>query len=272
MTKKLLVSDLDGTIFDSDTPGYTLSEELIECVREFISGGNIFTIATGRPETTTLPIIHKLGVNAPFIAYNGAVIFSTDGKILYSETFELKPWIPFIEKVYKMGGNAMVYDRGVPSYFYYTHHIQRYETKEKILCYEASQSIKHGNVNVNKILLIGDVNSIKEEWDKMEPHLKKRFSYLISEKDYFEIVKAGITKGSALKILKEIINEKDIITIAIGNHLNDMEMLKEADYGVAVGNAEKDLKNVADFVTTGHFHEGVIELIKTVCQCEICLE
>ena len=261
MTKKLLVSDLDGTIFDSDTPGYTLSEKLIQRVREFVSQGNIFTIATGRPETTTLPIVRMLGVNAPFIAYNGAVIFSTDGQILYSETFDLKPWLPFIHKIHKTGGNAIVYDKGIPTCFYYTHHIKRYEAKEKTICYEANQNIKEGNAQVNKILLIGDVSAIKEQWHKMDFESKKGFSYLVSEKDYFEIVKAGITKGSALKILKKIINEKDIKIAAIGNHLNDMEMLKEADIGAAVGNAEEDLKLAADIVTAGHFHEGVIELI-----------
>lgn len=72
MSIKMIVSDLDGTLFNSDKKGYTVSKELIKEIKEFQESGNIFTIATGRPIETSLDVAKTVGINAPYIAYNGA--------------------------------------------------------------------------------------------------------------------------------------------------------------------------------------------------------
>ena len=47
----------------------------------------------------------------------------------------------------------------------------------------------------------------------------------------------------------------------IGNHMNDLELLEESHVGIAVSNADENLKKHADYVTEGSFYEGVIEVI-----------
>jgi len=62
----MIVSDLDGTIFNSFKEP-EISRELIKEVHKFEQEGKIFTIATGRPKETSLDVIKKLGGN-PIIA------------------------------------------------------------------------------------------------------------------------------------------------------------------------------------------------------------
>ncbi len=46
-------------------------------------------------------------------------------------------------------------------------------------------------------------------------------------------------------------------TIAIGDDRNDIDMLEEAGLGIAMGNAHKDIKKIADYVTTSNEENGV---------------
>ena len=68
----LLVTDLDGTLLDSQKK---ISAENKAAIDEFINGGGIFTIATGRGYNMALPIMQMLKVNAPAIIFNGCAIF-----------------------------------------------------------------------------------------------------------------------------------------------------------------------------------------------------
>ena len=82
------------------------------------------------------------------------------------------------------------------------------------------------------------------------------------EDDYFEIVQSNISKGSALKVLKNHLNIENLEIIAVGNHMNDKELLEVADVGFAVNNAVVGLKDIADYTTKEEYENGVIEIIK----------
>lgn len=75
----------------------------------------------------------------------------------------------------------------------------------------------------------------------------------------YHIVDSSVNKGKALRKLAEAskLNLKDIV--AIGDNLNDIDMLKEAGFGVAVANAPKALKNVANYICKGEYGEGFKE-------------
>lgn len=115
---------------------------------------------------------------------------------------------------------------------------------------------------INKILIIGDVEKYEKYWNQLDENVKNKFRYVISEDDYFEIVKKGVSKGNALKRLKKYLGIRDEEVVTIGNHMNDKELLEEGFIGVAVANAVDGLKNVADSVTKGEYEEGVIEVIR----------
>ena len=78
-----------------------------------------------------------------------------------------------------------------------------------------------------------------------------------------EIVASGCSKASGLTSLLEYLGITKEEVMAIGDHTNDMEVIQMAGIGVAVANAQEELKAVADYVTREERAEGVIEAIET---------
>lgn len=262
MSMKMIVSDLDGTLFNSDSHDYEVSKELINEIQQFKKRGNIFTIATGRPIETSIEVAKKIGINAPYITYNGAKIIDIYGNEIYSEEFSLETWLPFLNQLQELGATVIFYHDGEVFCLKRTERIAIYEKKEKTECTEITREILESGLNVNKILVIGEVKKYKEMWTRLEENILSDFRYVISEDDYFEIVKNNVSKGSALKILKKHLGINDSQVISIGNHMNDKELIEEAHVGYAVANATPGLKDIADFITSNEYEKGVIEIIR----------
>lgn len=258
---KMIVSDLDGTLVDSDQAGYTVSRELVESIRLFRESGKIFTIATGRPQASSISIINQLGLDVPYIACNGALITDREGTRFYTHSFKMDNWQPFLDKFQKSGATILINQEDKVYYLNMTEAVLRYEAKECIRCHPAGEWLRNEHKAVNKILLIGDVSRFKAEWENLASEIKSCCRYVISEYNYMEVIGAEVSKGTALKTLKKHLGIRDDEVVCIGNHMNDKELLQEAHIGVAVANAEDELKKTADYVTAGDFHWGVMEVI-----------
>lgn len=262
MEVSLIVSDLDGTLVNSDIPGYSISDELKEHLGRLRNAGILFTIATGRPVGSCTGIVNELKIEIPYIVCNGSQIARPDGSIIYDCSFKLGEWMPFIERITGLEGTVIFYIEGRPYCINRTGLIKTYEQKEKVECFCLSKESMCGTMLINKILLIGDRKKYLREWEKLDESFKTGYQNLKSEDTYFEIIRAGISKAAALEELKKHIGYSGGAVVAIGNHLNDYELLKNADIGFAVANAEEELKEVADAVTTYEYEKGVIEVIK----------
>lgn len=72
-----------------------------------------------------------------------------------------------------------------------------------------------------------------------------------------EINEAGTTKGSAIELLLPRLGRDAADAVAIGDSWNDVEMFAVCGVSVAMGNAQPELKDLADFVTTDVLDDGV---------------
>jgi phosphoglycolate phosphatase (TIGR01487 family) len=99
----------------------------------------------------------------------------------------------------------------------------------------------------------------------------KRARGLLKEYQEIEIVDTGfavhikskrINKGTGLKRIAKLMNLSSKDFVAIGDSLNDIEMLKASGFGVAVGNAHPELKKAAAMVTKGVHGAGVAEAVR----------
>lgn len=68
---------------------------------------------------------------------------------------------------------------------------------------------------------------------------------------------SGVDKGDALRVVADRLHISLEDTYAFGDGINDISMLKAAGHGVAMGNAVDELKNAAEYVTTGILEDGV---------------
>jgi hydroxymethylpyrimidine pyrophosphatase-like HAD family hydrolase len=80
-----------------------------------------------------------------------------------------------------------------------------------------------------------------------------------------EINSGDAHKGAALLELCRHLNIDPAQAMAFGDGLNDVTMIKTAGIGVAMGNADPRVKDVADFVTDTNDNDGVAKAIRRFC-------
>ena len=239
-TGKLLVSDMDATLLDSSG---RISEANKRAIDHFISEGGFFTVASGRIVDAVRAYFDQMTINAPAILHNGAK--------LYDYTKEQAVFERFIENERKAAFRRVHDDHpelGIEIYSYEIAYVyrscfltERFKTKPYRVVYEMPDEIWQSQWT--KALIIGK----REELDMFEPIYRRDYDsgYSVRSGDNFlDIVATGSSKGEGLAELASMLGVSE--TYAVGDNMNDMEMLNIATHSFAVANAEPSVKAAAD--------------------------
>lgn len=267
LNRTLLVSDMDGTLLNSK---HAISKENIEAIKRFVAQGGLFTLATGRIDSSVRPYLENLPVNAPAILYNGAMIYDCKRHHIIWEQFlpdDAKRIVwPILDEftetgieVYDSAGDVHVFaDNALTDY-----HMLRENLHPKRLGVEFPLK----TLAWRKILFA---------WDqKYMPLLQRFLNRLIrqqgwsirtmrTEANFLEIVPRDVNKGVALAQVSKSLGVERSNVIAVGDNLNDLEMLQMAGVGVAVANAHRSVKRVATFCTVSNDDHAVSEVVKWI--------
>ena len=262
MAVKLFVSDLDGTMLPN---GNVVSAENIAAVQCAVRAGVTVTIATGRMFEAALPVAEALGVDAPIIAYNGALIKSPSGHIY--EEYALDPMLArdIITFAQARGWYIQSYSGGVLRYAVTCEESRFYEDSQKITGKAVGRDGMLAYVTGNcKLLLVTEGRAVSEARAQM---LLDAFGAHIgvtrSADRLVEIVVKGVSKASALTALAAKLDIPIAETMAIGDAYNDLPMLKAAGTSVAMGNAFPEVKAEADCETLSCTENGLATAIYT---------
>ena len=236
----MIISDIDGTLTDDK---HMLSAENKNAIEYFKSEGGIFTIATGRLHDYFREKCFDKIINCPVVLLNGAGIYDFDkNDYLYLKSFDenYKDVLNFITSV---GGFLHIHfnykDDGIDSAF---------ETKR--------------TDNPSKIVVaFDDELSAMNLRDKLRERFKDDYEIFRSWNTGVEVLPKGATKGNALKILKQQLNDISV-TAAIGDYENDISLIKVADISFVPENAVKELKEKADYIVAHHCKNAVKEMIE----------
>lgn len=248
MQIKLFVSDIDGTLL---VPKKKISARNIDAVKRMTDAGITVTIATGRMYRAALPIAQELGVNVPIITYNGALIKSVDGEIIYENCLPENLVVEIVKFYEKRGWHLQSYSEDILYVPTYNHFVEEYEASQKVQANVIGwDGMKEKNFKVCKMLSIAD--SEEENLRRMS-ELKAEFGNKIdvtkSAPIFTEIVCPNVSKASAVKILAEKFGVARAEVLAIGDADNDLPMLKAAGISVAMGNATDEVKKSCDVIT-----------------------
>ena len=260
---KLIAIDLDDTLLDNNKK---ISIENKIAITEAVKQGVKIVIASGRSEFGIKPILKELNLlntDTYFIAYNGTRIYSLkDDKLIYSKTLDGKD-IKDIVKTLPSNLWAHFYNDKIDLFATGKNPYTDYAAGINYRSYEIVDVNQFDdNDHFIKLLFTGDPKNI-EEYKKVIPEeFKTRFSLTVSNPIFLEFLAKGVSKGSALKWLGEQLNfEKENIA-AIGDNDNDLEMLEEAGYAVAMANSlSKKVLDVANIITTSNEENGVANFI-----------
>jgi Cof subfamily protein (haloacid dehalogenase superfamily) len=260
---RLVVSDLDGTLL---SPEHTLTDSVKNAVRKFVAAGGLFTIATGRFGPTTRAVVDELDIELPYILCNGAVIEDRE-RVWETAALPLEELADFLVAADQEGIDVMIFHGEQIDIFRRTPGIEQFEYKENFRCrlFESSSSDWRMG-QVQKVLLKGEMGHMRGLWEKFSPHYRQNYSTIQSEDDYLEIVPPNQSKGAALNKLISRLGIDRSEVLAVGNQLNDLDMLQNAGIGVAVANSHPELKDQADYVCQRSYGDGVVEAMDTYCR------
>jgi len=260
---RLIAVDIDGTLLDSKS---YLTPETIKAIREAVAAGFIFTICTGRPIQGVEPLIEKIGLDLPFITYNGAmIVMGKSRKILYAQTMRGEDVIP----IYKLGKQLQttvilwVNNKCYASLL--GEHATRYAEPARI------QPLPIDNLDdlvapgVTKVIFYDTVEKIGHWAKTIGPHVPPTINYCTSQPFLLEFFDHTVSKANALARLGAYYGLTREEMIAIGDGQNDLSMIKYAGLGVAMANAVPAIKQAADYVTYSNDENGVAHVIHRFC-------
>ncbi len=259
MSFRLIAIDLDGTLLDREMNMPLASREAI---RKATEKGVKVIIATGRMYRASLPFVKKLGLDTPLISYNGALVKgSADGKVHLHIPVPIECAKAIIDLARRnklhlnFYHNDQLYVESLDKYG------EDYAKRQNLTPEIIDDLMLLLNAEGPTKLLITCDDALV---DKLAPELQEKFgNYLYIAKSwptYLEIVNKIVSKGYALKFIAEMSNIDRDEVLAIGDHMNDLEMLEYAGVGVAVAKAQPALKEAADYIATSD--NGVVETIE----------
>lgn len=256
MTKALFF-DIDGTLVSFHT--HRIPSSTIEALEAAHAKGHKIFIATGRPKAiiNNLSELQKRNLIDGYITMNGAYCFVGE-QVIYKNAIpqkEVKAMGDFCEK------------KGVPCIFVEEHHISVCQPNEMV------KKIFYDFLHVGVIPTVSFAEATDKEIIQMTPFITEeeereiRPSIPTCEIGRWHPAFADITaKGDTKqKGIDEIIRYFDIRledTMAFGDGGNDISMLRHAAIGVAMGQAEKDVKAAADYVTAPIDEDGISKAMK----------
>lgn len=266
---KLVACDMDGTLLDSDKK---ISEKNIEAVRRLKQEGIYFVIATGRHDSMIKAYLDELGIEMPVISCNGALVRNPFSDRMFSSTPIEKDKVIKIAEISRDAGAV---------YHVYCHHLIYGEKMNGKLPYYRDLNSTLPEREHTKLYVDEDyknfLNTTPEEFykvlvlcsdgpvlDQITQEITDQTG-LVPAQSAFEltdVMQNGATKASALKELINKLGIKVEETAAIGDFLNDLEMIQFAGTGIAMSNAITEIKAAADMITEkDHNNSGVAEAI-----------
>ncbi len=279
---KLLALDLDGTLLDSHG---AISAANIEAIRHAEEKGVLVTIATGRRFRDARPVALEIGLNAPIVTHNGALVKFAD--TLETVDFALIP-TPTVREILRVGrsygGDAlissdpdgkgtmlydMISDENVPlkKYIAWSRRLHGNEAEDAIHHVEKLDD----ELESTKVIHVSFSGCCAPMYDLqrvLEDELGDSVNILATiyphlDFTLLDVLPPHASKAYGLHNLARIHGFSHEDVMVCGDNFNDLEMLDYAGTAVVMGNAAPELKQREKFFVTGSNEEsGVAAAIR----------
>lgn len=260
MTIKLIALDMDDTLLDSKL---AVSPRASAAIRKAAEQGIKVTIATGRMYRSALPYAQQLGLDVPLITYNGGLIKSC----FSGETLLHRPIDKDIAReVLSLCREQNLYIQTYVDDNLYVkeqnEYSELYSRMSRVPAIAVGDSLYAGEGYSTKMLIMSSKEGIREIYNSFKKIFGNKLSMAISKPTFMEITHPEVNKGKALAYLADKLMIKQDEVMAVGDSGNDVDMLKYAGWGVAMGNASAAIKAIARLETASNDADGVAEAIE----------
>lgn len=283
---KLIAIDIDGTLLNSYGE---VTDENKKAIKMALEKNVEVVLTSGRMPKAILPIANEVNANKYIISGNGAAVYNAqEDEIIYNNYMSKKKVLEIIDICEK---NSMFYN-------VYTNDVVLTKSLEYNILFYHNENKKNPEDKKIKINIISDIYKYIEEYpnddllkiticdnnelifksimnklkgiknvDVLEvAHMSKKIIEHGSEEHeiayfYTEITNQNVNKWTAIEQLINKLGIKKEEVIAIGDNVNDKEMVQNAGIGIVTGNSCPEMKEIADETVASNNESGVAEAI-----------
>jgi hypothetical protein len=256
MRVNLLVLDLDGTVLDSRG---RLPEAVREAVRRLGAKGVAAALASARPPRSLRPFAQALELTGPAICYNGAMVVDlATRQVLTHNPIPLALAREVIGALKAIDPAALV-TAEVADIGYAEPNWQPATATDRsgfhpTIVADLARDLRE---DVTKLLASGPNRYRERAGEALAAAFGGKVSVTRSDTDLVQVMNGGVTKVAALRFLAGRLGVPRERIAAIGDAPNDIEMLRYAGCGIAMGNAPAEVKAAARHVTATNDEAGV---------------
>ncbi len=251
--------DIDGTLMGESKTAFEMN---LSTIREVRSLGHKVFVSTGRA-TAYLPLKIKESLDFDGLISGAGAVSRLGNKEVVSKFMAYDTIERYCQFAIKNGLPAIL--EGQENMYYFGSAKSLEEDFVKIAVEDKWIKLDEKNistiltpdVHIEKFTVLGE---IPEELDEVlgSDCVVLRFSH------YGEILQKNRGKGKALVEIMEILDIPVEQSIAMGDSMNDYDMIQAAGIGVAMGNAPEKLKSIADMVTDDVDDAGVSKALRKI--------
>lgn len=259
---KLVAADMDGTLLDSK---HELNPEFYPIFRQMKEKGVNLAIASGRQLYNMQNFFKDIKDDLIFIAENGSYTTWRDDVILLKpmdpqrakEQIQFARQIPAAYIVLCGRESAYIEDTHEPFMSKMKLYYDRYEVVDDLMRIEDDEFLKIAICDLK-----GAEKNSYPRFDKQDSGLK----ISVSGEVWLDIYDKHASKGAAIMALQQRLRISKNETLAIGDYLNDLDMMDHAYFSYAMGNAHPDLIRAARFTTAGNDEDGALDVFRKIVQ------
>ncbi|GEO63104.1 HAD family hydrolase [Companilactobacillus nantensis] len=270
MPKYLVFMDLDGTLLSSDHKHISVrTKSTIERLQKH---DVMFYISTGRMYELAKITQGLLNPNVHMITSNGAVFDGPAGQEVThmgAKAVELAYQVTQVNKL-----PMMLF---TPKEAYFTEKIPHFIAQnagnfDEAFGYKEIKSLDElkevaSEITNGVVLSKGDLTELTQAHDKMAESKLLRLSS--SGPDNIEMIPLKTDKGTAVKRIQLERGVDADHTFVFGDGMNDVGMMKEAKYSVAMGNGLAEVKEIANYVTETNANDGLAKFLENFFKNEL---
>jgi Cof subfamily protein (haloacid dehalogenase superfamily) len=258
---RLLLSDVDGTLVTNDK---VVTQAARDAAKDLRGAGIMLAIASSRPARGMAMLVEPLGLTAPMVGCNGAILVAPDLSVIETRPLTAAAAAETVTFLTEQGLDIWVYtesdwlvrDAKAP-------HVAREAWMLQFDPVTVSAFDDSHLAKALKIVGVSDDHALVETSEtKAQSRLGANASATRSAAHFLDITNPAANKGAAVSVLASRLKLDNQQIATIGDMPNDVLMFRQSGLSIAMGNASDAVKAAATAVTDTNENNGFAKAVR----------